>query len=925
MTLLNFTLSEAFSTSTEVAKTLKILVVKLTVCAAFSTMVDVKPMPPDWRHTLSFSKGYSAELTDGNEKLSVYRREESGPILLWTHSLKREGETRWTREQSTNFELVVADDGATVALHCERPFDESPALRLITRAGGDFSFGEEDIKDPKCELTLLPSFRLFVGEPANVYAIWQEYSARWLVFDLQELRFVPASHEKQLQIDTEALERARELARLALPGPLKRIARSIRATAAEYVPSVAPAGEAELDWTIKAALRYLAHRRQPPDKAVIERLLDSPLKNSTPGYARFTSGEKLAALDSDKRALGDELLSIWDGKKVNGWRQPGLRNLNFLGGIGGTVRLPFRFPAGAGDIWIYLIPNTVSKKNWASNPEVLKIRSSLLDEFGEDQELPLDRLRFAFDTIPAGEYRLRAVWDRAAPFAEKGPEAIAVGQKGDYESVESSILLQTGTAVLNLVIDCTNSIGQAANDNTNGQGATALSFADIHPDRVRPQRREPRAVVDRPVTEWILRTNLVSKGTEIRRIALQAEDGHEAVQGAQSLLVTFKWSPESDHSDIRAQLTDKHGCRFVPQRGVLGRLHELSFSHVPFGAPEFHLEIWSLSYKDSAGQSYTNGPLKTELVSVILTNLSNVQPANWPSVPTGWTQELGDVQVTLAHFDPATVEEDHYLMNPFGYEALQPRATRPFRSGTESFFRFSGKAGPQRWLKVGGKFVDRWGNEGRSIQEFCKHERLLKYEVLFAREPETGIFSSHERTELLLQQVPGPGEAEIRDEIFMVNGVPVRLLAVAGTGEFIYKDGQFITGQKEIRKDDFFATRFLPKSDLPSQKFHVIEELMGERNDARGKVIPERSIVLVSRVPHISVRFPPVRRGIILSLLEHDRSISGKLRASGPPSTPRSEQRFVPLSLASGEGERKLTFIVQEAIKAEFVVQVPLP
>jgi len=364
----------------------KFVVLCLTVWSTRATAIEAPPQRPGWDHTFSRNRQFSAKILWEEEKVIVYRSDKNGPEIVWSKSLKRESEGG----VRVNFRLEVAEDGSAVAMRPRDYFgDDIPALRLITRGGGDRSFGKEDIKDPRTDLTSTPAFHFFAGEPATTYAIWQEYSERWLIFDLQQVAMVSPKGAVMDEVERKALAEARELARSALPGPLKRMGRRLRNTAAEYVSSLSPSMEtASLENNEKAALHYLAHRKEAEDRAVIERLLEGPL-TTVPHFLGFS--ERFVELSSDKRALGDELLSCWDGKRVMKFRESGLRQLNFLGGFGGTVKLPISIPAGSGDIWVYLIPNHLERGAWESREEVLQIRCRLERHLPGESELPLNR------------------------------------------------------------------------------------------------------------------------------------------------------------------------------------------------------------------------------------------------------------------------------------------------------------------------------------------------------------------------------------------------------------------------------------------------------------------------------------------------------------------------------------------------------
>ena len=496
---------------------------------------------------------------------------------------------------------------------------------------------------------------------------------------------------------------------------------------------------------------------------------------------------------------------------------------------------------------------------------------------------------------------------------------VALAKAGDYESIESQpITLGAGMRVTNLVIECTNTVGQAVNYAADQKTAASSVFtlADVDPNKAQLPRFGRKVLMERPVSDWIIRTNVISAETEIHQIGVCTLEGPESSR-ARGIFIRFK-NPRGSNSVIRSELKDEHGCRFDSASQVVSAIYEIAFSQVPFGAKEFHLRIWRETHFDSNGQSFTNGPLRADLISVVLTNLCGIEPENRSAEALPANRKIGDLAVELTEFDPSTVEDDHYLLNAFGEEATKYPTFPRSRGVKNSIFRFNDSDTPQGWVKVRGRFVDRWGTEATSIGAFCKQEEVFKYQVMFARDPDKGQFADSERLELPLKAVPGPGETQEQDTVYMVNGVPIRVHAISGTGEFAYKDGEFVMGSKEIRTNAFSRGRYFDRSSQSPEKFHVVPVKTVSSN-----AVPVGSIVFAARVPHISARIPELRTGVIVSLIEHDRSISNNLRRGGLMNFEKYEQVYVPLTLRSDEKNPKLTFVVQEARAVDFFVRVP--
>src|ERR1043166_5345101 len=90
-------------------------------------------------------------------------------------------------------------------------------------------------------------------------------------------------------------------------------------------------------------------------------------------------------------------------------------------------------------------------------------------------------------------------------------------------------------------------------------------------------------------------------------------------------------------------------------------------------------------------------------------------------------------------------------------------------------------------------------------------------------------------------------------------------------------------------------------------------------------------LVIASKIPHVACRVPEMPNDVIFALLEQDTSVAEPLDAMRHnrfggfpyPGTSKDDVKFLPLDFRPGETNKKLTFIVQKARKAEFFIDVP--
>jgi hypothetical protein len=147
-------------------------------------------------------------------------------------------------------------------------------------------------------------------------------------------------------------------------------------------------------------------------------------------------------------------LAQWDGKPKDIYY--------YLGTVEGTLKL--HASPKAGDRWlcIYLLPGEVIKDNWYAEVPIHRITAYFGKYSFHNEKWPTSNIPFRIQGVTPGKYRVKAVWDKAQPYNFgdnyiKGPP-----QKGDYQSIYSTIInVEAGKTVDNIIIDCTHKVTNA--------------------------------------------------------------------------------------------------------------------------------------------------------------------------------------------------------------------------------------------------------------------------------------------------------------------------------------------------------------------------------------------------------------------------------------------------------------------------------
>lgn len=940
----------------------RIYSVFFVVFFAFAALAQPSPNGEAFSENKKFSVEISTAQLD-KPLLTVFRHEEEVKQHVWTRSLAAKGEEEEDDSfqsripfQVHSFRTLVSDDGKTVVLRARHHQPEMPALRVLTQGGGDKSYEVDEIRDllsaewqdwqaPQCLEFFLEN------EKPPVYAIWFPPEAEWVVLDLEQLTLRKANTASATALDALALPRAREIARQTRPTGLKKLLQPVMQKAAEWVPSLMPPNQQQSQFYERgeAAYRFLAHKKDPGDRKLIEELLEAELQRSVnfgPGYGEAPMIH--VGLTSRERAIADELLAKWDSKQGAAATQdedpvtPFVPNSNgkMLSGISGQVYLPFGAPTNAGSIWIYLIPGRVSQDKWAGESSVRKVwhdpedHRRMMGPMMRGEPEPFDQVSFFFNTLEPGEYRVKAVWDRRPPNTTPNGKVICVPEAGDYESVESETLKLAGGQSMNgIVLNCTNRVGQAEE----------YFAADELWQKQYPASKETRrmrkfsvrkALTSAPVREWLLKTNENNASVTLTGVQLAEFNSGDETPSRQ-LRVTFRMPREKrrETANFKGKLVDDHGCAFESYgHSQNGSNYEMNFTVLPYGSKQIVISFAREDHQDENGRPYQNGPKETKLASFTLTNLFRVKPAEWKADPERPRRDLDIVSIELTSFDPQVVE----FAGPPGY--MGPGG-RPYQPQQNKFtFTANGKAAPG-WRKIRGNFRDRWGNASQNIGGFCEEEEIIQYSVSFMRDPVKGVFSPDEKVEIPVKQIPGAGESvpiAIRKEL---QGLEFEVVSVGGTGEITYRNGEFISAVPEINEENApvaagpgfgpqFPPNFQGRPVQPKMYLKLSQPVQPGFDWMRRSQTGKGQLTLATKIPHVVCRVSEPESDTKFALLEQDTSVTDPLnppsqRMYAGPQSLHSFVQFLPLDYRAGDADRKLTFIIQKTRIAEFYVRVP--
>ena len=347
--------------------------------------------------------------------------------------------------------------------------------------------------------------------------------------------------------------------------------------------------------------------------------------------------------------------------------------------------------------------------------------------------------------------------------------------------------------------------------------------------------------------------------------------------------MTLRGSRGDEALLLNAELRDDHACGFRGENLSEGNKFTVRFPNYPRNENTFFFNI---------GKESDDGQVIIPYSSFTLTNLFKQTPDQFKVEPFPAKRELDLITVSLPKLDG-------------GYPQFE-------------FFK-NGKPN-ESWHENYVQLVDRFGNKGSALSEFCAKETKFKVRATFSRDA-TADYSAEEKWEVKLDEIPAPGKFVELNQTKIVNGMRVELVAITGTGEFTYKDGTVTTATATIETNKP-ASRFKPLN-IPEEDAHFPKPkvyLKGEQH-LGGPVFGRpfrREEVIVSKVPHVAVRIPSEDNALEFAFQEQDTSSHGAAY-----STHQDGLRFFPIDLAKFAATKKLTFTVQKLREAEFIVEVP--
>jgi hypothetical protein len=879
--------------------------------------------------------------------LSVFKKESGDQrVQVWSKSLEEQGELgALMGMQWSDSSKRISNDGKVVVLLQEGRASRVAAVRILTQQK-DAIIEADDLLDvldafedgfPESEGKCLEL--LLDSQEPKLFGIWHPISKKWAVIDLESLVARPPNPAEQKGISAAAVPYAREVVRKLHPSGLRKTVSSITQQLANALPMLAGLNAApdegleELGWT---AYRYLAHVKNPEDRVLMEELLSGELQSTSwTMYGAEDSDRPSVAstiLTSGERILGDTLLKDWDGRNQPGRTEFELNSsdrahiLDRFGGIDGMVALPFGAPPEAGGLFIFLIPASVPLGKWEKSGSVLKaVYTPDTNAFAADGRARIVGSRFVFDAITPGEYRLKVLWDRRAPFSGTEPDEAVTRSAGDYESSESSAFkLAAGHPVHGVQLFCTNRIGTRQD-----YLAEDEKIAKEYPARLTDERPggtyETQVLADAPVDEWVLRTNDNKGNLRLRWIRLtEARVDGELAGRTLSVVARIPGAADSEiFGSVKGELIDEHGCTFETSAyaNLGSKTYPFNFDRIPLGARQIVLRLSreNMEFKTVNGEVTQVEP--TILASFTLTNLFRGKPADWqPEIlPAKRKFDLASVELTSVHRgaqEPA----------PGAFESIA-RAKRDASSSEkrpENTFRFSSEL--NGWEKHAGRLTDRWGNEGVSASDFCKEEEVFKYQVKFIRNAQTDGFLKDEQFEVPLTKVPGSGESVRLDRKVTLQRFPFRVLCIGGTGEFSYDQGSVVAmsntiaeEKEEIKRDPFYSSP--PRRSANAKLwFKRVGGFGGAPLGRNGQ--PE---TLAAKTPFLIYTAQSWANEAVLGIVEQDITEEDPLKeldrnvACGSPRT----EHIAALAFKPAETNRTLTFVAQKPRKAEFIVRIP--
>jgi hypothetical protein len=356
----------------------RVVTITFVLCALIRACLGA----PAW--VVSANGRYSVDLSATVEdKLLVAVFDQTGDVkkMAWSRAIEWQLEYRVVG-QVDSVKAVVTNDGAKVVLRDFR--NAKNGVKIVAR-------GSEQVAslDPFADATLtaappatttsygarfrgdlrmhmaywnIPALLDFMLDE-NHYAIWFGQSHRWFLVSLDTGTGERVKEERRLsELNRIAHAKAEELVLDDWPTPLRNLIGLARDQAAKLVSSLRRPQRFWMSSETRTAYLFIGARRDASDRRYIERLAVAPYH----ALPHMRDDQLAFWFCNSERALGDYLLSRWDGKTnqdVRARENELLLPFDYLDRLGAvTVKLNLPVPLGPkpGVLWCFLRPGRLA-------------------------------------------------------------------------------------------------------------------------------------------------------------------------------------------------------------------------------------------------------------------------------------------------------------------------------------------------------------------------------------------------------------------------------------------------------------------------------------------------------------------------------------------------------------------------------------
>lgn len=351
-------------------------------------------------------------------------------------------------------DVFVSNDGIYVVTLDDRKEPKGDALEFYARERGKIKgYSRQEVlgicekKVGKNKKAPFPSFSLFHSSGGLTYfcaCVWGKEEFHWVCWNAATGEYTPVNEA----LAKSVCEHVRQQFRKQLAA--ERNGRSI-VPACLFLLRLKKAEDRALIERLLADENFWTHWQVVEGESIIQKVLE---KVDIDIEARVSFDGFCA--QSQVRELADTILAVWDGKIEptrlrRSFRRQAYFPQYYLGGVSLDVVLTAK-PKKRGGLWVYLVPESVGRDQWASNRPVhyLKAEFKSLDPRLE----PGQKVRCVFRGVTLGKYWIKAVWDKEKPFYN-GEDKFYKPQKGDYESTADFVVqVKAGEMVDVGTIEC---------------------------------------------------------------------------------------------------------------------------------------------------------------------------------------------------------------------------------------------------------------------------------------------------------------------------------------------------------------------------------------------------------------------------------------------------------------------------------------